>query len=62
MDLFSYWKAVTSKNSAEKCIRGITGEKNKYTTNCVHTAHGRTQKICCLDYDFHSVIHACVSG
>ena len=27
MDLLSYWKAVTSKNSAEKYIRGITGEK-----------------------------------
>ena len=28
MDLLSYWKAVILKNSAEKCIRGITGEKN----------------------------------
>ena len=28
MDLLNHWKAVTSKNSEEKCIRGITGEKN----------------------------------
>ena len=28
MDLLSYWRAVTLKNSAEKCIMGITGEKN----------------------------------
>ena len=27
MDLLSYWKAVTSKYSSEKCIKGITGDK-----------------------------------
>ena len=53
MDLLGYWKAGTSENSAEKCIRGITGEQNYkriYNKLCSHRSWEDTE-ICCLDYD-----------
>ena len=49
MDLLSYWKAVTSKNSAEKYIRGITGQKkltHKYSPSmCSHISWEETENL-----------------
>ena len=48
MDLLSYWKAVTSENSAEKCIRGITGEKKYkrvYDKLCSHSSWEDTENL-----------------